>query len=247
MSQRYYSNIYWHFTGSPKGVDWSVARCPKDIISQNPVLDDTEAVTTLNLILESCLLKATCTEQISNEMETEKFCCVTDIPLKDLPSHSPYYGKVAIGFKANSIHEHFVPVLYIPEQNLPAIEKLVPNRQLVKMANDFLSHQGGFQEQQGMKLLAQATYNKEAVEEVDESAIGGFYSNFVKITNFDSDPENTYYREREWRGIGDFIFKNTDIEAVVAPSDVLPIVREKLKELGLNDINIISWEFIEQA
>ena len=139
MSQRYYSNIYWHFTGSPKGVDWSIARCPKDITSQSPVLDDLEAAETLNLILELCLLKATCTEKISEKQVTDKFCCVTDIPLKDLPSHSPYYGKVAIGLKANLIHSHFVPVLYIPEQNLPAIEKLVPNQQLVKMANDFLS------------------------------------------------------------------------------------------------------------
>ena len=85
MSQRYYSNIYWHFTGSPKGVDWSVARCPKDIISQDPVFNDLEAAKTLNLILDSRTLKATCTEKISEKLETKKFCCVTDIPLKDLP------------------------------------------------------------------------------------------------------------------------------------------------------------------
>jgi hypothetical protein len=118
-----------------------------NICTIRPVLDNSEAAETLKLIIDSCFLKATCTEKISEEKETDKFCCVTDVLLKDLPSHSPYYGKVAIGFKANSIHSHFVPVLYIPEQNLPAIEKLVPNRQLVEMANDFLSYQGGFQEQ----------------------------------------------------------------------------------------------------
>jgi len=247
MTQRYFSNIYWHFTGSPKGVDWSKARCPKDITEQGPVLDNFQAAETLKLIIESCILKATCTEKLSQDIETEAFCCVTDIPLKDLPSHAPYYGKVAIGFKAKCIHEHFVPVLYIPEQNLPAIKKLVPNRQLQKMAFEFFSYQGGFQEQQGNKLLAQAAHNKEEVEEVDQDAIGGFYSNFVKITNFDSDPENTYYREREWRGIDDFQFQHSDIEAVVAPQEVLPAIRNKLDELGINHINIISWEFIEQA
>lgn len=229
------------------GVDWSKARCPKHITEQGPVLDASQAAETLRHILKSCVLKATCTERLSKEKETDKFCSVTDIPLKDLPSHAPYYGKVAIGFKAKSIHKHFVPVLYIPEQNLPAIKKLVPNRQLQKMAYEFFSYQGGFQEQQGNKLLAQAAHNKEEVEEVDDDAVGGFYSNFVKITDFDIDPENTYYREREWRGIGDFEFDHSDIEAVVAPQEVLPIIREKLDELGIKDINIISWEFIEQA
>jgi len=216
MSQRYYSNIYWHFTGSPEGVDWSIAKCPKDITAQGPVLEDEKACDILKLILESGMLKATCTEKISDTLITDQFCSVTDIPLKDLPSHAPYYGKVAIGFKAKSIHKHFVPVLYIPKQNLPAVSKLMPNTLLVKMAHEFLRHSGGFQEQQAMKLLSQAAHNPEEVKVVDEAAVGGFYSNFVKITDFDSASENTYYREREWRGIGVFNFSYEDIEAVVS-------------------------------
>ena len=117
MSQRYFSNIYWHFTGSPEGVDWSQAKCPKDITKQGPVLDNEKAAETLRLILDSSTLNATCTEKISETFETDKFCCVTDIPFKDLPSHSPYYGKVAIGFKAEVIHRHFFPVLYFTYQN----------------------------------------------------------------------------------------------------------------------------------
>ncbi|MFG1491075.1 abortive infection system antitoxin AbiGi family protein [Oceanospirillum sp. HFRX-1_2] len=147
MSQRYYSNIYWHFTGSPKGIDWSIARCPKDITDQGPILNSLDAADILKKILDSSYLKATCTERISKGKETDTFCCVTDIPLKDLPSHAPYYGKVAIGFKSEAVHKHFVPVLYIPEQNLPAIEKLVPNRKLVEMGLEFLSYSGGFQQQ----------------------------------------------------------------------------------------------------
>lgn len=247
MSQRYYSNIYWHFTGSPKGVDWSITRCPKDITDQGAVVDDSTAAETLNLILTSKSLLATCTEKIAEGVETKKFCCVTDIPLKDLPSHSPYYGKVAIGFKAKAIHKHFIPVLYLPSQNLPAIEKLIPNRQISKMISNLLSSSGGFSEQQAMKLMPHAYRNMEAVTEIDKNEIAGFYSNFVKITNFDSDPQNTYYREREWRGIGDFNFDYDDIEAVVAPSSVLAVIRDKLEELGIKDINVISWEFIEKA
>jgi hypothetical protein len=247
MSQRYYSNIYWHFTGSPEGVDWSNAQCPKDITAQGPVLDDGKAAEILKLILTSNMLRATCTEKISVDKETDSFCCVTDIPLKDLPSHAPYYGKVAIGFKAASIHKHFVPVLYIPKQNLPALNKLVPNKKLQKMSAEYLGYSGGFQEQQAMKMFAQAEHSPEEIEVVDEGAIGGFFSNFVKITDFDIDPENTYYREREWRGIGDFNFDHTDIEALVAPKEVLPTIREKLEELEIQDISVLSWEFIEEA
>ncbi|WP_415396243.1 abortive infection system antitoxin AbiGi family protein [Sulfurimonas sp. CS5] len=247
MSQRYYSNIYWHFTGSPKGVDWSIARCPKDITDQGAILDDSVAAETLSLILASKSLWATCTEKIAEGVETEKFCCVTDIPLKDLPSHSPYYGKVAIGFKAEAIHKHFIPVLYLPAQNLPAIEKLIPNRKISKMISDLLSSSGSFAEQQAMKLMPLAYQHTESVKELDKNEIGGFYSNFVKITNFDSDPQNTYYREREWRGIGNFNFDYGDIEAVVAPSSVLPAIKEKLEELGIKNINVVSWEFVEEA
>lgn len=247
MSQRYYSNIYWHFTGSPKGVDWSITRCPKDITNQGAVLDDSVAAETLIHILDSKSLWATCTEKIAEGVETEKFCCVTDIPLKDLPSHSPYYGKVAIGFKAKAIHKHFIPVLYLPTQNLPTIEKLIPNRQISKMISDLLSSSGGWAEQQAMKLMPRAHQYIEVLKEIDKNEIGGFYSNFVKITNFDSDPQNTYYREREWRGIGDFNFDYADIEAVVAPSSVLPVIKDKLEKLGIKDINVVSWEFVEEA
>jgi Putative abortive phage resistance protein AbiGi, antitoxin len=111
MSQRYYSNVYWHFTGSLKGIDWSVARSPKDILEQGAVLDDDKAVETVVKIMESRKLLATCTEKITEGLVTIPFCCVTDIPFKDPPSHALYYGKVAIGFKPKPVQRHFVPVL----------------------------------------------------------------------------------------------------------------------------------------
>jgi hypothetical protein len=247
MSQRYYSNIYWHFTGSPKGVDWSIARCPKDITSQGAILSDAEAAETLKLILKSKYLRATCTEKITEGMVTEKFCCVTDIPIKDLSSHAPYYGKVAIGFKAEVIHKNFVPVLYLPTQNLPAIEELIPNRELAKMASDLLVSTGGWAEKQGTHLMAQAAINPESVQAIDLEAIRGFFTNYVKITDFDPDSVNTYYREREWRCIGNFNFDLLDVEAVVAPADQLESIRECLTGLNATQVNILSWEFIERA
>lgn len=249
-TQRYYSNIYWHFTGSPKGIDWREVRRPADIERQGPILDAANATNTLKLILTSRRLNAGCTEKVVADMETTKFCCVTDIPFKDLPSHAPYYGKVAIGFKATAVHKTFLPVMYIPMQSMPIIEMIVPNRKLTEMAYDFLRYQGSFQQQQAMKLLSQA--NAEAYKEVDRKpdaeAMKGFLMNFVKVTDFDTSPENTFYREREWRNLGDFGFDVEDIAAVVAPESYLSEIREHLNREGYPaSINLISWEFVEQA
>ncbi|MEH0166714.1 abortive infection system antitoxin AbiGi family protein [Roseateles microcysteis] len=247
-AQRYYSNIYWHFTGSPKGIDWREVRRPADIKDQGPVLDPATAKDTLKLILTSKTLLGRCTERVVADLETAKFCCVTDIPLKDLPSHAPYYGKVAIGFKASAVHKSFLPVMYVPTESMPVVEMMVPNRKLTEMANDFLKYQSSFQEQQAMKLMSLAMHNKEVVRKPDAEAMKGFLMNFVKVTDFDPAPENTFYREREWRNIGDFGFTVDDVAAVVVPEALIGEVREHFdQERYPPSISIVAWEFIEHA
>ncbi|MDR3575389.1 MAG: abortive infection system antitoxin AbiGi family protein [Anaerolineaceae bacterium] len=247
-TQRYYSNIYWHFTGSPKGINWREVRSPADITKQGPILEPATATNTLKLILASQKLLGTCTERVVDKLETVKFCCVTDIPLKDLPSHAPYYGKVAIGFKAHAVHKAFLPVMYVPTESMPVIEMMVPNRQLTEMAHDFLRYQGSFQEQQAMKLMSQAAHNKELIRKPDAEAMKGFLMNFVKVTDFDTSPENTFYREREWRNIGDFEFAVEDVVAVVVPESFIAETRAHLDANGYpRSISIVAWEFIENA
>ena len=248
-TQRYYSNIYWHFTGSPEGIDWHQVQCPADIQKQGPKLKpEAKAKETLKAILSTKNLLARCTERIIDNVETVQFCCVTDIPLKDLPSHAPYYGKVAIGFKARAIHRSFLPVIYIPTESMPTIEMMIPNRQLTAIANDFLTYQGAFSEQQAMKILAQADHNKEAVKQLDADAMRGFLMNFVKVTDFDTTPENTFYREREWRNLGDFSFTVDDVDAIVVPESFLGDVRKHLDKEGYpSSVSTLAWEFIENA
>lgn len=247
-TQRYYSNIYWHFTGSPKGIDWREVRRPADMVKQGPILDPATANETLKLILTSKKLLGSCTERVVAELDTAKFCCVTDIPLKDLPSHAPYYGKVAIGFKAHAVHRAFLPVMYVPTASMPVVEMMVPNIKLTEMANDFLKYQGSFQEQQAMKLLSQAAHSKDVVRKPDAEAMKGFLMNFVKVTDFDTSPENTFYREREWRNIGDFSFTVEDVAAVVVPEAFIAEAREHLDNEGYPpSVSILAWEFIESA
>ena len=127
------------------------------------------------------------------------------------------------------------------------IRDSIPNRQLEGMGREMLVGTGGWSEAQGMRLLAQAALNPEEVEVADKQQISGFYSSFVKITDFDPEPENTYYREREWRSIGKFEFGYEDVEAVVAPAEQLAKLRQALAALGAESINLISWEFVESA
>lgn len=247
-TQRYYSNVYWHFTGSPKNIDWREVRRPTDITKQGPISDPSAAKNTLKLILSSQKLLGSCTERVVADLETAKFCCVTDIPFKDLPSHAPYYGKVAIGFKAHAVHKAFLPVIYVPTESMPVVEMMVPNRKLTEIAYDFLRYQGSFQEQQAMKLLSQAAQIKEVVRKPDAEAMKGFLMNFVKVTDFDTSPENTFYREREWRNIGDFRFTVEDVSAVVVPELFIGEVRAHMEKEGYPlSISIVSWEFIEHA
>ena len=247
-TQRYYSNIYWHFTGSPEDIDWHKVRCPADITKQGSALNSERAKDTLKAILSTKKLLGLCTERIVADLETAQFCCVTDIPLKDLPSHAPYYGKVAIGFKASAIHSSFLPVIYMPTESMPVIEMMIPNHRLTEIANDFLTYLGSFSEQQAMKLLAQARHQQETVQKPDAEAMKGFLMNFVKVTDFDTTPENTFYREREWRNIGDFCFTVNDVAALVMPESFLGEVRAHLSEEGYpSTVSTLAWEFIENA
>ena len=119
MKQRYFSNIYWHFTGSPRNIDWGRCRRPKDILLQGKPRDPDEALDVLFAILKSKKLIAKSIEKISERLYTQSFCCVTDIPLMDIELHARYYGKVAMGFKCSSVHMSFNPVLYFPSIKFP--------------------------------------------------------------------------------------------------------------------------------
>lgn len=99
-----------------------------------------------------------------------------------------------------------------------------------------------------MKLFSQAAHNKEVVRKPDSDAMKGFLMNFVKVTEFDLDPENTFYREREWRNIGDFSFSSCDVAALVVPASLIGEVREHLRKYDYpSTISVVAWEFIEHA
>jgi hypothetical protein len=219
--QRYFSNIYWHFTGSNPHRTGQITK-PGDM--GKPKTPE-EAVRIVEEILEARTLLAKATERIAGELATEEFCCLTDIPFKDLQGHAIYYGTVALGFRASVVHDRFVPVLYIPHKNIPVTQLLESWRRAVEA--------------------------EEKTDDLDArlEELQGFFLNFVKLTDFSISLDKTFYREREWRHIGDFRFAKEDVEAVIAPREFLPRLQRRLfHELAYPEtISLIAWEFIERS
>lgn len=226
--QRYYSKIYWHFTGSPENVNWHEIKVPKDL-KNCQVKSTKQSFDILEAILTSSKLKATCTERVSSTEETEPFCCVCDIPIKDLIYHKKYYGDCAIGFRAEAIHKNFTPVLYI---NLEYAKLIDENR--------MLDTNKTFEENDSAELLLEYLFglNRETF---------GVLSNFLKITNFSENEDETFYREREWRCLGDFNFEEKDVAAIVVPQEYLTRAYKMLMDKNLRDVSVLSWELIEKA
>ncbi|MBM7572118.1 abortive infection system antitoxin AbiGi family protein [Aquibacillus albus] len=220
---RYYSNIYWHFTGGPVSrgneIVWHNFTCLKDVKKNTKLRPHKEAMDNLKSIIHSNVLKATCTELISSNVETKKFCSVCDIPLVDLLYHRKYYGDYAIGFNANKIHENFHPVLYID----PTYTRI--NTSYYEMEDHT---------EDDIMLWNLIGLKKENP-----------LLNFIKITNFSLEYDHSFYGEREWRCLDDFHFKDKEVEAIIVPKEEVEIINHFLKDNGYQNISVISWDLIE--
>jgi hypothetical protein len=231
FKQSYFSNIYWHFTGSQVNLDWSKIKMPRDILSDGKkIKNDKVAVKHLFEILDTKSLKATAVERIENIYETEKFCCVTDIPLKDLLLHKKYYGNVAIGFKPNSIHNQFNPVLYLNESFL--------YKKKINIGYDYKENIGG---KSSFRLFAEES------RQLNQEKLNKHFLNHVKFTVFSDKEDESFYQEREWRKNGDFNFEFSDIVALIFPKNEMKTAYKKLNKYSLAEVSILSWEIIENS
>lgn len=125
MAQRYYSQVYWHFTGGPRiPANLRVTRPREAVGAERPLKDPEEAFHIALRILKDRKLEAR-SKEYWGEVTSDQFACVTDIPLKDLTSHASYYGQTAIGFHHEAIHREWSPVLYVPPREATLLEALV--------------------------------------------------------------------------------------------------------------------------
>ncbi|WP_186577378.1 abortive infection system antitoxin AbiGi family protein [Aquibacillus kalidii] len=215
---RFYSNIYWHFTGGPstKGRDvvWHGYKSLKDVKRNYDLRDPLKAMENLKTIISQKTLKATSTELVSEKVETKKFCCVCDIPLNDLIYHRKYYGDYAIGFASKEIHQHFHPVLYLD----PYYDQLNTSKSTVMDSK---------------KVWEVVGLHKENP-----------LVNFIKITSFAKDYDHSFYGEREWRCLEDFHFETGNVEAIIVPKEEVEIIHNHLLKYGYHNISILSWDLI---
>jgi len=240
------SNIYWHFTGSPKDVDWHLITSPAQI-PKNPKPDN-EAFEILIKIIKSKKLKASATEKILEGIETDKFCCVTDIPLKDLIIHSKTYGNVAIGFSAKRIHRSFFnPVLYLPKYSLPlqqadATKKISIKIRAIHDLETFFLNCGFDKFKDGswkIPVIANPVIP-------DKSWFPKYFIDHLKITDFSETVGKSFYQEREWRKIKDFHFTAEDIKAIIIPTEFLERAYDFFSNEKLS-IPILTWELISKT
>lgn len=250
MDQRYFSQVYWHFTGSPEGIDWSKISAPIDIIRKGSIKSDERATDIAVAILNDKKLKASAEEMIASNLKSDKFCCVTDVPIKDLQYHGQYYGRVAIGFRGQPIHSKFLPVVYIPKDRLPELKNIIePDEKLMKIALELLSSTGGWAQKQGETLWYQAQKQKKTQTIADPKQYNDLFRNLIKITEFSPEQGGSFYAEREWRHFGDFEFGPNDVEAVLAPEAQLAKFQTILREppYDQHTITVLSWEFLSKA
>jgi len=230
----YYSNIYWHFTGSPKGSNWAVNTSPADIIRDKQIKSDVDAWEIAMEIIKTKKLLATCEERISENRSTDKFCCLTDIPIQNLHEHCKYYGRVCIGFNYKAVHPQFNPVLYMSMFYLPLRD--VPINKLIKRNSSTGTEEG---------TLETMKYSY-SIQEIDEAKLDRHFINHLKITFFSPKAGKSFYREREWRSIGDFKFDIDSIACIIVPNKLLNQTHTRLKELKFENVSVLTWEFLKR-
>jgi len=80
----------------------------------------------------------------------------------------------------------------------------------------------------------------------DESKLPIDLINYMKITSFSPEKGKSFYREREWRKIGDFGFNYTDIAAIIVPKKYVSKANDFLSIMNYPEINILSWELLKE-
>ena len=230
-------------------MNWEKAYKPSDILNQGFPCSDEESVDTLLKIINSRKLKGSCVEKIGKNIETNKFCCVTDIPLKDLHIHSKYYGQVAIGFSSKEIHENFQPVIYVPIQRVSK-KQVMPDESFQLMSDIEMHNSEGNYEcsEFWTGILRDKIVNSGVVNEED---FGALFKDFVKFTAFSNISSETFYSEREWRHVGNYKFKADALAAIIAPEKYLGKVKEYIYShqdyKDNSEISLLSWEFVQNC
>lgn len=264
------SKILWHFTGGPLRDNEN----NKQLKELKPTKNGYHA---LNSILKSNELKVGNYAEIVKviipskrffDPKTQKHivkenypltiksapvCCIADIPLQHIAYHSNRYGKIAIGFRRDSILKAgFNPVMYTLENSdlikdiykgydaLSDIEGGIWS--LESECDDLQSNLDELEvDIDTFSLSNEISY----VEDANEN-VGIGYSNILAfIKTFDKSEFDTIYCEREWRSLDSFKFTVEDIAIIILPrnQDGFNFYEDFINNTNLpRSITIAAWE-----
>jgi hypothetical protein len=245
------SKIFWHFVGSPENIDWSKLNRPKDMLIGGEPKSNEKSWNILKKILDSKKLLATCNEALYGYRQTDKFCCLTDLPLKSLMHHKIFYGNVAIGFRSEKVYKNFSPVFYTHVHNLlkPAIEILEEDEEWTLDQIKSFGMDEEDAQRNGYKKTNSGTYigTSTIIDFAKNTLLEKYILNFVKGTEFCDVPGESFYEEREWRMIQDFIFEYDEIAAIIIPKELVSKTIDILDTLKVSQTSILTWEVIEKT
>jgi len=196
-------------------------------------------------------------ENVPVTIKSKPVCCVADIPLQHLSYHAKRYGKIAIGFRRESIIKAgFNPVMYTLENTAllnsiytgyGAVDNVDPSM-ITDEVDSFSSEIQSKYDEHCIDEYADISGTefeiscvKEAQEQIEDS-----YSNFLPyIKTFDETEFDSIYCEREWRSIKNFDFTLDDIAVIVLPNNQedFDFYTDFLSSFELpKKITIASWE-----
>ncbi len=253
-----HSEVLWHFTG---GALWN-KKIQKQSRKIKPISKSFEALIkilksrTLNVGSYHEIINCTVPQDkfynkktkrveirknITRTVSTSPVCCVADIPLTELFHHAKRYGKIAIGFKRNSlIKAGFNPVFYTLhnakiilnfynaqnalQQSDCGIEDVISDIEssLSEIEYDHTCDNGNSREPDENHCshnidTSDLSSVVDNMRGYTEKALSDLENTLAFIKTFDQSEFDTIYSEREWRSITSFQFKWSDVAALILP------------------------------
>ena len=188
--------------------------------------DPCDETTRNSVLLDIYYKKNVCTG--TNEMYRPDMVCLCDIPTNDLHIHAEKYGRCGLAFAKDFIARRGGgPVHYVPKNAAPAW----PGEEGAKRGDVF---------NQGVKacyhLLDELSCpNNEWSDRAKEVQQFLTANLFAYIRGFDhrldDNDKDNYYRDREWRILGNLQFTMDDVEEVFLPKEYWPRLHNDFPEL----------------
>ena len=274
-----HSDVLWHFTGGPI---WDEVKQRQSSKLKTPET----AYRNLTRILKEKVLrvgkyhelikvqfdkikkydpeiKKTKTQKnIVETVETSPVCCVADIPLTELWHHAKRYGKMAIGWRRDSlVKAGFNPVLYTVHG-----QELIKNYYYSKNILESIGHsditskadsivesiesrmsdlEGELSEHEdvdadipdiGMEHGDEIRYEMKSLVEDIPQALNRLKNAMAFIKTFNNKEFDSIYAEREWRSISNFAFKDSDVAVILLPHEIAGSKRDYYNDFIRRDI-----------